>query len=41
MKNNIIINYNKYFDDQEEFNIFKKNFNRIMYAKTEKEFDHE
>ena len=35
------MNYNKFFDDQNKFDTFKKNFDHIIYAWIKKEFKYE
>ena len=39
--NNIVVNCSKYFDEQEEFDAFRKDWERVMYAATEEVFEHE
>ncbi len=39
--NYVVAKCSKYFDDTEDFNAFNKDWERVMYAKTEEEFDRE
>ena len=41
IENNITTNYSQYFADREEFDTFKKNFTRVIFATTEEIYEDE